>query len=389
MSGSSFARFYFDSSATSVDREYGSGMQSDNVPMQPGSLCMGIRYGEARHPGPDVDQLLNLGVSNPGGLRSKEDMVLMLGPGIWTLTETQLSSVTTKNAARAFKAGGRKLDRLVRPHFGHPAPLRQGSTWAGKWTGVCTVSDWPSMSLRLPWTHEHWSTGRMLLTRHWIHGFPITVGGFYGYAQGPTWPAARQLNDQLLETFTQEFVIGMSGVRLLVGDFNFEPSELVQQQIWERHGWCNAQSLAAQTLLHEWRPTCKGVKERDQIWLSPEAAQLLRGISFEEQFADHLTVMIQLLVPSKTTRIQPWPRPSNIPWHCFNPKDWCPPCPVLVIDISNATVFMQKLAESYVNAIDAEMKNQQQPSLQTRCRGRAQRLAPVKQVQSAPVCKPA
>ena len=86
------------------------------------------------------------------------------------------------------------------------------------------------MTLQLPWTHEHWSTGRMLLTRHWIHDLPVTVGGFYGYAQGPTWPAARQLSDQLLETFTKEFVLGMSGVRLLVGDFNFEPGELVQQQ---------------------------------------------------------------------------------------------------------------------------------------------------------------
>jgi len=143
----------------------------------------------------------------------------------------------------------------------------------------------------------------MLLTRHWIHDLPVTVGGFYGYAQSPTWPAARQLSDQLLETFTKEFVLGMSGVRLLVGDFNFEPGELVQQQIWERHGWCNAQTLAVRTLQHEWTPTCKQVNERDQIWLSPEAAQLMRGLYLQEHFADHMTVTVQLLMPNKTTQV--------------------------------------------------------------------------------------
>ena len=50
-------------------------------------LSAGIRFGEASHPGPISDQLLNLGVSNPGGLPSKEDMVLMMGPGIWTMTD--------------------------------------------------------------------------------------------------------------------------------------------------------------------------------------------------------------------------------------------------------------------------------------------------------------
>ena len=42
------------------------------------------------------------------------------------MTETQLSSVTTATTARAFRAGGRKLDRLIRPHFSHPAPLQVG-----------------------------------------------------------------------------------------------------------------------------------------------------------------------------------------------------------------------------------------------------------------------
>jgi len=66
----------------------------------------------------------------------------------------------------------------------------------------------------------------VLITRHWAHKLPISIGTFYGFAQGPTWPKARQLSDQLLETFTQELVFGMTGVRLIMGDFNQEPEQL-------------------------------------------------------------------------------------------------------------------------------------------------------------------
>ena len=42
-----------------------------------------IRYGEAKNPGPTTGDLLTVGVSNPGGLRQKEDILLGMGPGIW------------------------------------------------------------------------------------------------------------------------------------------------------------------------------------------------------------------------------------------------------------------------------------------------------------------
>ena len=106
----------------------------------------------------------------------------------------------------------------------------------------------------------------MLITRHWAHKLPISIGTFYGFAQGPTWPKARQLSDQLLETFTQELVFGMTGVRLIMGDFNQEPEQLTQHHIWMRQGWRNAQHIAEQLLQYQILPTYKGVNERDQIW---------------------------------------------------------------------------------------------------------------------------
>ena len=361
-----------------------------DVPEHHGHFMAVTRHGEASHPGPvhEQDSLLVVGTSNPGGLRSKEDIVLSMGSGIWTLTETQLSAVTMKNSARAFRAGGKKLQRLIRPHFSHPAPLRQGSQWAGKWTGVCTVSDWPSSQITLPWLHEHWTSGRVLITRHWVGQLPVTIGGFYGYPQGPTWPKAKMQSNQLLENFTQHIVIGMSGVRILLGDFNHDPGELVQQRIWARHGWRNAQQLAQETLHHERCPTCKHATERDQIWLSPEAVALLRGISVQEHFADHATVQVQLQVPTKHAAISRWPRPAEIDWQNIDCRDWQPQCSAQLQPGQTSTEFMRTWAKDFEDTVSERLQTCQGHPLHPRMRGRGQRLAPATQEVEPPICKP-
>ena len=99
----------------------------------------------------------------------------------------------------------------------------------------------------------------------------------------------------------------MSGVRLVMGDFNFEPGQLIQQQIWMKHGWRNAQEVAEEILQHQTLPTCKGVNERDQIWLSPEAIQLLRDIKITDDFVDHSTIALKLQIPVKVEQVQRWP----------------------------------------------------------------------------------
>ena len=172
-----------------------------------------------------------IGTTNPSGLRQKEGIILDRGPGMWTLAETQLSHSTFRTAANVIRCHGRSLNRAIRPNFSAEAPLRPGSSWAGAWSGVATIADFPSTHLKIPWPEEHWKSARLLLTRHWVHGTPIVVGGFYGFTQGPTWPHARQQNEDLLQNFTTQVVIGMSGVRIIQGDFNFDPRELHQHRL--------------------------------------------------------------------------------------------------------------------------------------------------------------
>ena len=313
-----------------------------------------IRYGEAKNPGPTTGDLLTVGVNNPGGLRQKEDILLGMGPGIWAMTETQLSATTFKTCAGTLRTSGRALNRDVRFHGGAPAPLRHGSSWAGRWTGMAVLADFPTATLDVPWPMEHWDSGGVLMTRHWVNSLPVTLGTFYGYAHGPTWPKATQLSDQLLETFTVELILGTKGVRMVAGDFNEEPGHLTQHQIWIRHGWREAQQVAEELFHHQPLATCKGATYRDQLWLSPEAIQLLRGLQVEEDFVDHATVSIQLQVLAKMGYIHAWPRPAEFPWDEFDSSTWAPTCTQSYVIGQDSTKFLHDWATEFENAVFPE-----------------------------------
>ena len=102
-------------------------------------------WGEALNPGPQetLGDTVSFSFSNPSGLRNKEGHVVDLGPGVHAFSETQLSHVTQGSCARQLRSLARQQSRGVRVHFGAPAPLRIRSDWAGSWTGVATISDYP------------------------------------------------------------------------------------------------------------------------------------------------------------------------------------------------------------------------------------------------------
>eukprot|EP00438_Fugacium_kawagutii_P015810 Skav206886 [mRNA] locus=scaffold3287:72863:77896:+ [translate_table: standard] len=388
-----FAQHYFDSSAVDTDREIGSGafgQQSLKVDVPSTAYVATIReipvytqlcrLGEAVNPGPCIDSdasLLTVGVGNPGGLRSKEDLLLDLGAGIWTMTETQLSDTTMTTTAAILRSSGRQRNRNVRSVYSAPAALRPGSDWAGRWSGVMVCADFPSTILPLQWPDEHWDSARVLVTRHWVGPCPIVVGSFYGYSQGPTWPRSKQMSDALLQTYTNEIVLGMQGVRLIQGDFNYEPSQLQQQQLWLWHGWRNAQDLGQELFGWSPTPTCKHSTQRDQIWLSPEAIQLLRKVEVFDYFADHSIVKVELHVPDQLHPIQTWPRPSRLPWTLIHTEDWSPENAVDFEAPQDSTKFFSDISNAYESACEANHMAHGHGKLHPNMKGRGQRLRPM------------
>ena len=66
------------------------------------------------------------------------------------------------------------------------------------------ISDFPAQAITLPWEPGAFETGRVATGRHFIDDLPITTTVVYGFAQGPTYPNAKALTDQLLTTVTKE-----------------------------------------------------------------------------------------------------------------------------------------------------------------------------------------
>eukprot|EP00435_Cladocopium_sp_Y103_P074403 s90_g48.t1 len=346
----------------------------------------GSRIGEAAHPGP-MDWL-TIGTTNPGGLRGKEQLAVDQGSGIWTYAETQLSKVTQVSASKALKYHASQTGRYLRVHHGAPAPLRARSTWAGSWTGVTCTSDFCSKSLQVEWPHEFWTSGRVLATQHFVGKHRITVVSIYGLPRGPTWPQAAALTNELLSFVSREFVIGMSGIVAIMGDFNFGPRELPCFDLWRAYGFQLAQDLAFERWSRPVAATCKGKTERDMIWLSPMASLLCANIETQDVFHDHSSLRVQLNIEVLSGSVQTWPRPSQIPWDQVRIPEWHASCDeVQIPDHLDSTKQLMEISSSFEHSLDGYVSDQPGDKLSAAHCGRAQRLRPAKTAPSPSSCR--
>eukprot|EP00435_Cladocopium_sp_Y103_P064826 s87_g26.t1 len=346
----------------------------------------GCRIGEAAHPGPEG--VLTIGTTNPGGLRGKELLAVEQGSGIWTYAETQFCRITQVSAAKALKYHASSQGRYLRVHHGAPAPFRARSNWAGSWTGVACTSDICSKRLQIAWPGEFWSSGRVLATQRFVGRHIVTVISIYGLPRGPTWPRAAALTNELLEFLCQEFIIGLTSIIVLMGDFNFGPRELPCSDAWRAYGYQSAQDLAYDRWSRPVAPTCKGRTEHDMIWLSPMAASLCSGVEVQEVFHDHSSLQVHLNIEVLTGSIQTWPRPSQIPWDHVPVSEWHEHCAdIQISDHTDSTKQMMEISQSFEQALDGFAQSHPRGKLSPAHCGRAQRLQPARSAPSPRTCR--
>ena len=288
----------------------------------PAASPIGQRIGEASHPGPAHQFPLRISTSNPGGLRGKEAHIIDLGPGIHQMSETHLSSVTGPRSASTCKHLARAHNRQVQFHTGSNAPLRQRSTWAGTWTGVATLSDLTSTTISLGWPQDIWDTGRVQATLHFIGPHRLLLVNIYGFPRGPTWPAARALNAAILQHVTQQITLGYHGLAAISGDFNMNPGEDDHTKMWAELGWKEAQSWAFSQWGQPISPTCQGVHQRDQLWMSPALTALCTEVKVSDIFLGHSTVLASFNIDMAPQTFLAWPRPTPLPWDQIEVTTW-------------------------------------------------------------------
>eukprot|EP00435_Cladocopium_sp_Y103_P070461 s259_g35.t1 len=312
---------------------------------------------------------------------------MSLGSGVWSFSETHLTHQTQRSSAQVLRSIAAQQHRQIRIHMGAPVATRATSDWAGTWSGVATISDHPSQEISLPYEGER-ECGRLLTTRHAIGSTFVTTTVVYGYPRGPTWPDAPGLTSNLLKVISSEIVLGGVGPRLVGGDFNADDQGLPDFALWRQLGWIPAQELAERLWQQDRSFTCKGVTERDLVWLSPEAAAICRMVDVSEVFSEHAMVTVGLDVPVKIFPTLAWVKPSTIPWNLVD-SQWSstvdPPC---WSTQGPADQLWCEWATSFETSLDGHLPQQPGRSLCRQQRGRMQQTCPTKILPQTRVLRP-
>ena len=345
-----------------------------------------LRFGEALHPGPT----LRIGTTNPSGANGKAQYIADLPPGIWNLSETHLTTDTTKSFDKQLKFHTRAAHRRIRTSYGAPAPLRTGSQSAGTWTGVLQFADLPTQAIHVPNLANFHHQGRLHISRFWADYSQITGVALYGWPTSPTWPGARALTEDMLQAITQEVILGTAGLRFVAGDFNRSES-LPSIQSWLQAGWIETQTLHHMISGFAPQNTYRGISRPDRIYLSPELAAYFKEAHYDTWFADHGALSCVLHLPDHNPSYWAWPLPGQIPWSDIDVPAWHATFDASTPDIlqtSDPTQHYKHLGHIYERSLDNHLYHQSRAKLPPACLGRGQRLKPTRRQPQAPLLRP-
>ena len=273
-----------------------------------------IRVGEAAHPGPVDSESFVLGTANPSGLAGKSLALLELNQGIWNFSETQCTEWGFQRVSRelrAFQSPGRRLS-VVHGAYANP---RVGSKTAGTWTGVAQMADCPLRPLSVPWRGFEYISGRAMVSQFQLGSNSVLGASVYGPPRGPTYGNPKQQTAQILNTLTEELVLGAVGPRFIAGDMNLPADALEVFSHWRSLGWEEVQAYGLSALQRQPTPTCKSSTAPDHIWASPELLPWISKVEvLEEVFADHDPLVAHLSVPDFVRWQYSWHQPALLPW---------------------------------------------------------------------------
>ena len=276
-----------------------------------------LRIGEASNPGPDdVQHGLLLGCFNPTGILHKGNLLQYLPSGsqaLWGVSESHLTGLGIKAFKKELAFHNTNFSLVT----GAPVPYRSNSIQAigGKQLGVAILSNMPTRSLQPSWDAETWQGARFHMTTSYCQGRWIHGATFYGPAFRADTMEVRSQTDQLLQNMTNRIVMGMSGLRYIMGDFNQTDGQLLQPELWKKLGWKEVQNLGKELFNQEPKPTCKSKSIKDFLWISPELAEHFESVStIDDLFPDHAVLY---------ARFKPWAHPEPIPfWRKPKPISW-------------------------------------------------------------------
>lgn len=279
----------------------------------------GIRWGEAKNPGPEEGSFdtkpFTLGYGNPTGLIGKEHLIQQLPRGVWGFAETHLTQRGLQKFRTALRCQqGTHAPRIIPGAYARYLSNNIG-TIGGKAEGVCFLTHVPGRALHHDWPIESWHTARIQAAAFQV-GLKWIQGGIcYGYAKNACTKEVQDRTDALLKHLTDRIVLQSQGPRFIMGDFNQQWDTLDQISIWREHGFVEAQHFASYTWNQPIQKTCKGKTVKDFIWLSREILPFVTSVSVDSSwFADHAVIQVTFSDFGTQMKFPLWRKPSPINW---------------------------------------------------------------------------
>ena len=284
-------------------------------------LAMGCRIGEASTPGPTEPTeakgfVWKLGCCNPSGLHGKQCLVSDLNTDILTVCETHF----TARSREQFKTSLRGLNSNYRSVVAS-APLearREGSD-AGSYSGVAVLAAHPSRALCVDWPPNLFETSRLQFCTSFVNNVWITGAVCYGYPEGKLHANPRERTDQILH-FGLSRLLQTPGPKFFAGDWNHDQTTLETVNLLHTHGWQEVQTLANRMTGCSIQNTCKGVSQKDFVWLSPELVQWFQSLEvLHDVFPDHSVLVASFRGGSACLERFLWPCPLPVDWTSVGP----------------------------------------------------------------------
>ena len=235
------------------------------------------------------------------------------------------------------------------------------------------LTQFPTRPIVQGWDPELHATGRIHAAAFLVNSTWIVGGVAYGYAHQPDAPATIANTGKLLAEVSKQVFHGFKGPAFIAGDFNQVEGVLSETTIWERNGWKEIQSLAAERFGVSPGVTCQFTSRKDFIYLSPELQMILRTCSNSfDRWPDHSTLMGLFSAPSPPKPVPQWPKPMALDYTDLGTEDIastpCASAPVA----SNPTEQYRLICATFENHVHQCRTAKGLSGLHPRQRGRGQ-----------------
>ena len=274
-----------------------------------------VRWGEARHPGPDR---VTVGNVNPTQLFGKEEVFPELTDSfhaIWTCSETSHTAVSRPISQHRL----RQLGYQSAWSCDNP-PLDHRSEFRGKAAGTCIISTLPLRH------HVEGISDDIIQSRRYCEAVvqlaPNTcmlVIALYG----PTYGATYTKPEAILHALTAvAFERGQrfQGPVLIAGDLNVDMDVIPHWSALENRGWKDLHVLSSLKWGHPLQPTCRSARHSFLLG-NPQLLCGLHSCGTREtfDFSLHPTLFAELDCEIVTRETVQWSLPQSMDGFLFDP----------------------------------------------------------------------